>query len=106
MASRHDQLTAWNRLAHAARTGPLDERTCRLVELAIAIGAHDRDAVRAAHQQAIQYAMFADELEQIVALAATTLGKHATLATYGWLGLDAPSAPTTADAATPKPSDA
>jgi len=105
---RHDQLaTAWNAIAQAGRSGPLDERTCRLLELAIAIGARDKEAVRAAHQRAVQFATFGEEIDQLVTLAAATIGRAATLATYTWLGIDDPGAasitPTTPDA---KPSDA
>ena len=102
----HDRLQrelalGWEHLARAGRAGPLDERTCCLLELAIAIGARDRDAVRAAHERALQLAAFAAEIEQIVALAAPTLGKPATLATLGWLGLDPAFGTPTGDAQAP-----
>lgn len=88
--ARHDQLAAaWERLEQVGRAGPFDERTCRLLELAVAIGSHDREAVRRAHDRVAQLAVFPEELEQLVALAASTLGKYATITTAGWLGLDA-----------------
>ncbi|MDQ3364783.1 MAG: carboxymuconolactone decarboxylase family protein [Myxococcota bacterium] len=108
-SSRHAELTAaWDRLARAGRNGPLDERTCRLVELAVAIGTRDRDAIRDAHQRAIELGAFGEEIDQLVALAAATIGKPATLAISTWLGLDATagSAPTAAPSSNVKPSDA
>ena len=102
MRSRHDQLAAaFDQLARAGRAGPLDERTCRLVELALAIGARDRDAVRATHQRAVEVGVLADAVEQLVALAAPALGVHALRATQGWLGLTVslpPTGPGPADA--------
>ena len=109
MATRHDQLAAaWDQLARAGLNGPFDERTCRLLELAVAIGARDREAVRAAHARVAEMVVMPEEIEQVIALAAPTIGKSATLATYGWIGLVEPTpsrdgAPTGRPA---KPSDA
>lgn len=113
MASqRHDQradqlAAAWDSLARAGRTGPFDERTCRLFELAIAIGTRDREAVRDAHQRAIKLGVFGEELDQLVTLAAATIGRPATIATARWLGLVEPRG-TSAEAppTNPKPTDA
>ncbi len=110
MATRHDQLAAgWAELARAGRSGPFDERTCRLLELAVAIGARDREAVRAAHARLAELVVFPEEIEQLIALAAAAIGKPATLATYGWIGLAEPGTPRSGDATTgrtSKPSDA
>lgn len=110
MPTRHDQLAAaWDQLARAGRNGPFDERTCRLLELAIAIGARDREAVRAAHARLVELVVLAEEIDQMIAIAAPTIGKSATLAIYGWIGLVEPGssrgggAPITS---TSKPSDA
>jgi alkylhydroperoxidase/carboxymuconolactone decarboxylase family protein YurZ len=110
MPTRHDQLAAaWEQLARAGRNGPLDERTCRMLELAVALGARDRDAVRAAHARLVEMVVFPEELDQLIALAAATIGKPATLAAYGWLGLSEPGAPRGGEPPenrAPKPSDA
>lgn len=106
-SARVDQLTAaWDRLALAGRTGPLDERTCRLLELAIALGTGQREAIRATHARLAELAVSADELEQLLALAAAAIGKHTTLAAYGWMGLVEPAgaaAPTSAPPPDDKP---
>jgi alkylhydroperoxidase/carboxymuconolactone decarboxylase family protein YurZ len=115
MPSRHDQLNAaWDQLARAGRNGPLDERMCRLLELAVAIGARDREAVRMAHEKLTESLVMPQEIDQLLALAAATIGKPATLTAYGWIGLidpDTPSGhgtPTTSSSGgrAPKPSDA
>jgi alkylhydroperoxidase/carboxymuconolactone decarboxylase family protein YurZ len=94
MRSRSDQIAAaWDQLERAGRTGPLDERTCRLLELALAIGARDREAIRAAHRRCVELGVLADAIEQIVAVAAPAIGKSAVLATCGWLGLGEPAPP-------------
>jgi alkylhydroperoxidase/carboxymuconolactone decarboxylase family protein YurZ len=105
---RRDQLlAAWDRLDQVGRSGPLDDRTCRLLELAIAIGTRDREAVRAAHARAVQGGAYGEELDQLVALAASAIGRSATLTTYGWLGMDdRGDAPPGPDRSNPKPSDA
>ena len=112
MPTRNEQLVAaWDQLARAGRNGPLDERTCRLLELAVAIGARDREAIRVAQARLVELAVIAEEIEQIIALAAPTIGKPATSATYGWIGLVEPGTARSADrdaptGRAPKPSDA
>jgi alkylhydroperoxidase/carboxymuconolactone decarboxylase family protein YurZ len=92
MPSRRQQLAAaWDALARAGLDGPLDARTCRLVELSIAIGTRDRDAVRMTHQRALEVA-HGEEIDQIVALAAPMLGRSAAAAVYEWIGLEEPGA--------------
>ncbi len=107
MHSRRQQLSAaWEALAKAGRNGPLDARTCRLVELAIAIGARDRDAIRATHQRAVEVA-HVEEIDQIIALAAPMLGRSASTNVYEWIGIEEPavvSAPP--ERSNPKPTDA
>lgn len=104
-SARLDQLTAaWEQLALAGRAGPLDERTCRLLELAIALGTGQREAVRATHARAAAFAVSADEIEQLLALAAAAIGRHAALAAYGWIGAEPPPAePETSSSPSRKP---
>jgi alkylhydroperoxidase/carboxymuconolactone decarboxylase family protein YurZ len=95
-SARRDQLlTGWEHLALAGRAGPLDERTCRLLELALALGTGRREAIRAAYARALEGAASAEEvseqIEQLLALSAGALGKHAVLAAYDWLGIDTPA---------------
>ncbi|MEO8840151.1 MAG: hypothetical protein ABI591_28990 [Kofleriaceae bacterium] len=92
MPSRRLQLAAaWDALTKAGHDGPLDARTCRLVELAIAIGIRDRDAVRATHHRALEVA-HGEEIDQIIALAAPMLGRSAAASVYEWIGLEEPGA--------------
>ncbi|HSN29321.1 MAG TPA: carboxymuconolactone decarboxylase family protein [Kofleriaceae bacterium] len=106
MPTRRQQLAAaWDELAKAGRDGPLDARTTSLVELAIAIGTGDRDAVRATHQRATHLA-HGEEIDQVVALAAPIVGRFAAESVYGWLGLEPPAAPGVPVRGNPKPTDA
>lgn len=106
MPSRRQQLAAaWDALAKAGRDGPLDARTCRLVELAIAIGARDRDAIRATHQRALEVA-HGEEIDQLVALAAPMLGRSAAASVYDWIGLEEPGTANAPVWTNAKPTDA
>ena len=76
---------AWERTAEAGQEGPLDERTARLVKLGIAIGALREGAVHSGVRKALAMGIPRDEIEQVVALAAGTLGLPATVAAYSWV---------------------
>jgi 4-carboxymuconolactone decarboxylase len=76
---------AWESIGSAGKTGPLDERTCRLVKLALAMGAQQEGAVHASVRKGLAMGITRDELEQVVALAAGTLGFPQTVAAYTWI---------------------
>jgi 4-carboxymuconolactone decarboxylase len=76
---------AWEELAEAGKDGPLDVRTARLVKLALAIGALREGAVHANVRKALAAGIPAAEIEQVVALAAGTLGLPATVAIFSWV---------------------
>ena len=76
---------AWNSMADAGRQGPLDEQTCRLVKLAVAIGALREGAVHSGVRKALATGASRDEIEQVVALAAGTIGLPSAVAAYTWL---------------------
>ena len=76
---------AWEAIHEAGAAGPLDERTRRLVKLAIAIGAQRSGAVHSSVRKARAMGISDAELEQVVALAAGTLGLPSTVATWTWL---------------------
>lgn len=80
-----DLAKAWESIAVAGRQGPLDETTQRLVKLAVAIGAMREGAVHASVRKARAMGIAPDALEQVVALAAGTLGLPATVAAFAWL---------------------
>ena len=76
---------AWEEIAEEGREGPLDEKTQRLVKLAIAIGAMREGAVHASVRKALAMKIGQDEIEQVVALAAGTMGLPSTVAAYTWV---------------------
>ena len=84
--SRYPKLgEAWDCIAEAGETGPLDDRTCRLIKLAIAMGAMRTGAVHSSVRKALGMGISREELEQVVALAASTLGLPSTVAAFGWV---------------------
>ena len=76
---------AWETVGQAGKEGPLDEKTARLVKLAIAVGAQQEGAVHASVRKALAMGITPRELEQVVALAAGTLGFPRTVAAYTWI---------------------
>jgi 4-carboxymuconolactone decarboxylase len=83
---RHPKLAAaWELLHDAGDVGPLDERTRRLVKLAVAIGALREGAVRASARKAVALGISREEIDQIVALGAGTLGMPASVAVSTWI---------------------
>jgi 4-carboxymuconolactone decarboxylase len=67
---------AQQQLGDAGRDGPLDEKTARLVKLGIAIGCMREGAVNSAARKAIAASANRESIEQILTLAASTLGEH------------------------------
>lgn len=76
---------AWEQIAQAGRDGPLDERSARLVKLAVAIGALREGAVHSNVRKALSQGLSREEVEQVIALAAGTLGLPATVAVFSWV---------------------
>ena len=76
---------AWDLLGDAAKDGPLDPKTARLVKLGIAIGAMREGAVHSSARKAHALGATKDEFEQIVRLAASILGLPSTVAVWTWL---------------------
>jgi alkylhydroperoxidase/carboxymuconolactone decarboxylase family protein YurZ len=82
---------AW-RLASEAAAGPLDARTQRLVKLAIAVGAQRESAVHSAVRKALDEGVSLAEMEQLVPLAAPTIGFPASVAAWSWIRETVPAA--------------
>ncbi|MFN7953226.1 MAG: carboxymuconolactone decarboxylase family protein [bacterium] len=83
---------AWDLIGQAGERGPLDERTARLVKLGIAMGAFREGAVRSGVRKALALGIGRAEIEQVVSLAAGTLGLPSTVAIDSWIqGLLAPA---------------
>jgi 4-carboxymuconolactone decarboxylase len=77
---------AYEALAAAAHeSGPLDERTRRLVKLAIAVGARMEGAVHSHTWQAKEAGVTEAEMDHVVLLALTTVGLPSTVAARTWV---------------------
>lgn len=80
-----DLAKAWECIHDAGSKGPLDERTIRLVKLGISVGAQLQGATHASVRKGISQGITRAEMEQVVALAAGTIGLPSTVAAYVWL---------------------
>lgn len=78
--------SAYNRLGNAiAEAGPLDERTQRLIKLAIAIGAQRQGAVHSHTRRALAAGCTPAELSHVGILAITTVGWPGAFAAICWI---------------------
>ena len=71
--------------AVAGEAGPLDERTRRLVNLALAIGADSEGATHSHARRALAEGLGADDLEHVAYLAVTTLGWPRAIRGLTWI---------------------
>ena len=85
VATFPELASAWETLGAAGKHGPLDEKTVRLVKLAVAIGNQQEGAVHASVRKGLAMGITREELEQVVAIAAGTLGLPRTVAAYTWI---------------------
>ena len=76
---------AWDLLGDAGQTGPLDEKTARLVKLGISIASRSEGATHSATRKARSAGATPDEIHQVVALAASTIGLPTTVAAFTWV---------------------
>lgn len=76
---------AWDILGDASSDGPIDERTQRLIKLGVAVGAMREGAVHSSARKALGMGITIDELHQVVALAASTIGLPSSVAVYTWI---------------------
>lgn len=76
---------AWQAIGSAGKKGPLDEKTCRLIKLALAMGAQHEGSVHASVRKGLAMGITREELEQVVVLASGTLGFPQTVAAYTWI---------------------
>ena len=76
---------AWDALGRAGERGPLDARTRRLVKLAVAIGAQREGAAHSSVRKGLAQGLTREELEQVVVLAAGTIGLPAAVAAFTWI---------------------
>ncbi len=84
--AKHTKLAeAWGLVAEAGGEGPLDAKTQRLIKLAVAVGAMREGSVHSSVRKAKAVGITAEEMDQVVALAAGTLGFPSTVAIYSWI---------------------
>jgi 4-carboxymuconolactone decarboxylase len=76
---------AWDLLGDAAKDGPLDDRTARLVKLGVAIGAMREGAVHSSARKAKALDITTEELNQVVAIASSIIGMPSAVAVWTWL---------------------
>lgn len=69
----------------AAEAGPLDDRSRRLVNLALAIGARSEGAVHSHTRRALEEGLTKDEIKHTALLAITTLGFPQAVAALSWI---------------------
>lgn len=70
-------------LCHAS--GPLDERTRRLIKLAIAIGSGSQGAIKSHTRRAITMGVSPEEIQHVVLLSLTTIGFPKMIASLNWI---------------------
>jgi alkylhydroperoxidase/carboxymuconolactone decarboxylase family protein YurZ len=76
---------AWELLRKAEAKGGLSEKSTRLIKLGIAIGGMKEGAVHSGVRKALSAGCSREEVEQVVAMAASTLGLPSTVAIYSWV---------------------
>lgn len=76
---------AWEQARAAASEGPLKPREVALLKLGIAIGTQREGAVRSAARKAVAAGATREEVSQVIALAAGTIGFPATVAVFSWI---------------------
>lgn len=81
-----DIWKAYENLGHECHeSGPLDEKSRRLVKLGIAIGARLEGAVHSHAKRAIESGISHDEIYHVATLAITTIGFPSTIAATTWI---------------------
>jgi alkylhydroperoxidase/carboxymuconolactone decarboxylase family protein YurZ len=83
---RFPKLAAgWEAIASAGKEVPVDEKTARLIKLAVACAALREGAVHANVRKALAVGITREEIEQVIALTAGTIGLPATVAVFSWI---------------------
>jgi alkylhydroperoxidase/carboxymuconolactone decarboxylase family protein YurZ len=77
---------AWDLMREAeSESGPLAEKTQRLVKLAIAAAREAEGATHSAVRKARKAGITLEEMEQVVALAASTMGLPNAVKVHRWI---------------------
>lgn len=77
---------AFNELGERCHEAGLDEKTRRLIKLALSIGAGLEGATHSAVRNARRIGVTADEINHVALLAVTTLGLPAATRAMTWIG--------------------
>ena len=85
--TRYPELgEAWQLMSRAGKgCEELELKTQLLMKLGIAVGAQRPGSVSSAVRKALDAGVSVNEIEQVVALAASTIGLPASVASYGWI---------------------
>jgi alkylhydroperoxidase/carboxymuconolactone decarboxylase family protein YurZ len=85
--TKHPEIwQAFSTLAEACHdAGPLDERSRRLVKLAIAVGAGTEGGTHSAVRHAAEAGVTAEEMEHVVLLSITTIGLPSAGRALTWI---------------------
>lgn len=93
---RQQYPKVWNAFAKLAdechEEGPLDDRSRRLVKLALAIGAGLEGATHSAMRHAREAGVTEAELDHVAVLAITTLGYPSAMRAMSWIHDQTPPA--------------
>lgn len=68
-----------------ANAGPIDGKNRHLIQLAVAIGAESKGAVRSHARRALKAGATPTEVVQVVLLSVSLVGFPAMIASYGWI---------------------
>ena len=87
LRKRHPKVwKAFNDLGESChRAGPLDEKTRRLVKLALSMGAGLEGATHSAARNARKCGVSEEEIEHVALLSITTLGLPAATRAWTWI---------------------
>lgn len=79
-------MKAHEEVGRIARTsGPLDEKTCHLIQLAAAIAARSEGGVHSHARRAIAAGATWDEIYHVIALMISTVGFPSAAAAFSWV---------------------
>ena len=75
----------YDRLKKCHASGPLNEKTRRLIKLGIAIGSESEGAVKSHTRRALAIGISPKEIRHVVLLGLTTIGFPKMIATLNWV---------------------
>ncbi len=76
---------AWESIREEESGGPFDDKQMRLIKLGIAVGGMREGSVHSAVRKALAAGISREEVEQVVALSASTIGLPSAVAIFSWV---------------------